>query len=59
EANFLLVHSQRSSDLLRLALDAGLLVRDVGTQPGLAGCLRVTVGLEEDNARLLAAWSQA
>lgn len=59
EANFLLVHSHRSSDLLRLALDAGLLVRDVGTQPGLAGCLRVTVGLEEDNARLLAAWSQA
>ncbi len=59
EANFLLVHSQRSSELLRMALDAGLLVRDVGTQPGLAGCLRVTVGLDEDNARLLMAWSQA
>lgn len=59
DANFVLVHSHRPAELLRLALDAGLLVRDVGTHPGLAGCLRVTVGLEEHNARLLQAWSEA
>lgn len=59
EANFVMVHSERSGELISRALEAGLLVRDVGSQPGLAGCLRVTVGLEEHNARLLQAWSPA
>ncbi len=34
---------------------AGLLVRDVRSQPGLGRHLRITVGTPEQNARLLAA----
>ncbi len=36
-------------------LDASVLVRDCSTWPGLSGCLRVTVGLPEENDRFLAA----
>ena len=36
-------------------LDAGILVRDCSSWPGLAGCLRVTVGTESENSAFLAA----
>jgi histidinol-phosphate aminotransferase len=36
-------------------LAAGLLVRDFRRSPGLADCLRITVGDAEQNRRLLAA----
>jgi histidinol-phosphate aminotransferase len=36
-------------------LDRSVLVRDCGTWPRLAGCLRVTVGSPDDNDRFLAA----
>ncbi len=32
----------------------GVLVRDVGSQPGLSGCIRVSPGRRRDNLRLLA-----
>jgi len=47
EANFLLVHraSQAAARALRDGLAArGIRVRDVGAYPGLAGCLRISVG---------------
>ena len=37
----------------------GVLVRDVGSYPRLARCLRVSVGTETENARFLAALRQA
>ncbi|MGD0392466.1 MAG: histidinol-phosphate transaminase [Acidimicrobiales bacterium] len=40
-------------------LDASVLVRDCSEWPGLAGCLRVTVGLPEENDRFLAALSES
>ncbi len=43
------------SDLLA----ASVLVRDCSEWPGLTGCLRVTVGLPEENDRFLAALSES
>jgi histidinol-phosphate aminotransferase len=40
-------------------LDASILVRDCSGWPGLAGCLRVTVGLPEENDRFLAALTES
>jgi len=59
DANFLLVEFRDA----RLALEAGkafgLLVRDFSTAPGLANCLRITIGTPEQNERLLAALERA
>jgi histidinol-phosphate aminotransferase len=59
EANFLLVrwhdHSaaQKAYDSL---VHRGILVRNVSRGPGLAGCLRVTLGDERENDQLMAAF---
>lgn len=55
DANFLLVRFRDSADALARARDAGLLLRDFGGEPGLANCLRITIGERTDNDRLLAA----
>jgi histidinol-phosphate aminotransferase len=44
DANFLLVRTPRAGELRGALARAGIAVRDVGHYPGLAGCLRVTVG---------------
>jgi histidinol-phosphate aminotransferase len=44
EANFVLLRSPRAAELRAALARAGVLVRDVSRYPGLAGCLRVTVG---------------
>lgn len=57
-ANFLLIRC-RSVDTCRSLyknyLEQGVLVRDVGGQPGLAGCLRLTIGLPAENDKLVEA----
>jgi histidinol-phosphate aminotransferase len=53
--NFLLLRCADAGACFRRLLAAGVLVRDVSAQPGLAGCLRVSVGLPMDNDRLLQA----
>ena len=58
-ANFLLAQfedAQRAFERLRAA---GLLVRDVRRQAGLAACLRITVGQPEQNDRVLEALEAA
>jgi histidinol-phosphate aminotransferase len=40
-------------------LDRSVLVRDCSEWPGLDGCLRVTVGLPEENDRFLAALDES
>ncbi len=52
-ANFLLVEFRDAGAALRDIAAAGLLVRDVRSQPGLGAALRLTVGTAEQNARLL------
>jgi histidinol-phosphate aminotransferase len=55
DANFLLVEFVAPQSALAAAAAVGLLVRDLSTNPRLPGCLRLTVGTPEQNARLLAA----
>ena len=55
DANFLLVEFDDAARALDAARNAGLLLRDVRRQPGLARCLRISVGNPQQNDRLLRA----
>ena len=55
DANFLLVECRDARRFLEAGKSAGLLVRDFSGAPGLARCLRITIGTSEQNARLLGA----
>lgn len=55
-ANFLLVRMPGAAEVrARLRDEHSVLVRDFSYAPGLADCLRITVGTREENDRLLAA----
>jgi histidinol-phosphate aminotransferase len=53
DANFLLVECRDARRFLEAGKSAGLLVRDFSSTPGLANCLRITIGTPEHNERLL------
>jgi histidinol-phosphate aminotransferase len=54
-ANFILFKPrQPAGEVHQRLLDAGILVRNLGSAPGLANCLRVTVGQKEENDGFLA-----
>ena len=53
EANFLLARLKGKDALFAALKTKGILIRDRGTEPGLAGCVRITVGLPEENDALL------
>ncbi len=53
--NFLLARFDDAAAAFARALAAGILVRDVSGQPGLQGCLRITIGAPDENDALLAA----
>lgn len=56
EANYLLVRVPNASQVrARLRDEWSILVRNFSSTPGLAGCLRITVGMPEENDRLLCA----
>jgi len=55
DANFLLVRFRDARAALEAGKGVGLLVRDFSSAPGLANCLRLTIGTPEQNERLLAA----
>lgn len=55
DANFLLVQFRDARAALDAGREAGLLVRDFSSTPGLANCLRISIGTPEQNERLLAA----
>jgi histidinol-phosphate aminotransferase len=59
EGNFLLVRFGDAAAALAACESAGVLVRDFSRQPGLAGCLRITVGTAAENRKLLAALAAA
>lgn len=54
-ANFVVVRTPRSGALFDALLAQGILVRNVGKYPRLDNGLRITVGTEQDNLRLLRA----
>jgi histidinol-phosphate aminotransferase len=53
EANFLLVKTRDSKEFLSRCLARGIVVRDRSLERGLANCVRITVGSEEENQALL------
>jgi histidinol-phosphate aminotransferase len=53
EANFLLVKAGDAQRCFELAQAGGILIRKFGSQPGLEGCLRITVGTAAQNDRLI------
>jgi histidinol-phosphate aminotransferase len=55
QANFLLVRLQDRDAFAAAAHRGGILVRSFSADPLLADCIRITIGLPEDNARLLRA----
>ena len=55
-ANFFLIRVDDSGALLRRASDSGILLRDFGS--GLPNCVRITVGSQAENDRLLAIFSE-
>jgi histidinol-phosphate aminotransferase len=55
QANFILVRLKDRDAFTRAAHRGGILVRSFNGEPALADCVRITVGLPEDNARLIAA----
>jgi histidinol-phosphate aminotransferase len=57
EANFILACFTEPAGALERARAAGLLVRDARAYPGLEDALRITVGTQEENDRLLEAWA--
>jgi histidinol-phosphate aminotransferase len=53
EANFLLARLKGKAELFAALKSNGILIRDRGTEHGLADCVRITVGLPEENGALL------
>jgi len=54
EANFLLAEFREPGRAVEAARQGGVLVRDFSEEPGLSGCLRITVGDPDQNNQLLA-----
>ena len=55
-ANFVLFRiGERHAELVRRMRDKGILLRDRSTDPGCEGCVRITVGVEDQVTRALAA----
>lgn len=52
-ANFVLVRAADGPGLVRAAAEAGIRLRDQSAQPGLADCVRITVGTPEENDALV------
>lgn len=57
QSNFVLFRpeSRKGDEVWAGLLDRGVLVRDTSSWPGLAGCLRVTIGTPEENDVFLSA----
>lgn len=52
-ANFLTVHFDDAGERCRALARQGIVVRDVGHYPGLANCLRISIGSPGENTRVL------
>jgi histidinol-phosphate aminotransferase len=59
DANFLLLECRDSRQFFEAGKAAGIIVRDFSSYPGLAQCLRVSIGTPAQNERLLAAVERA
>jgi histidinol-phosphate aminotransferase len=60
QANFLLArwsNTEASNNAYQHLIKSGILVRNVAAAPGLAGCLRISIGTSSENDKLLSAFS--
>ncbi|MDX5626555.1 MULTISPECIES: histidinol-phosphate transaminase [unclassified Brenneria] len=55
ESNYLLVRFTPSSQAFKTLWDQGIILRDQSKQPGLADCLRITIGTRYECERVIAA----
>ncbi len=53
EANFLLVEFNDAKKIYATCLENGIRLRDVSNEPGLENCLRISIGLPEQNESLI------
>ena len=54
ESNFIMVRLKGAEKVWRAMVDDGVLVRYHGSQEGLEGCLRITVGTDAENEAMIA-----
>ncbi|EKT58354.1 histidinol-phosphate transaminase [Providencia sneebia] len=55
ETNYILVHFTDGNKVFKALWDQGIILRDQGKQPGLTNCLRITIGTETENTRVIEA----
>lgn len=58
QANFLLVEFQNTNELNNLLLKNGIVVRAMQQYPALQSCLRISIGTDAENTRLLTLLTQ-
>jgi histidinol-phosphate aminotransferase len=57
DSNYLLVRFTASSNVFKTLWDQGIILRDQNKQPGLSGCLRITIGTRDECQRVVDALS--
>ncbi|AEF44718.1 Histidinol-phosphate aminotransferase [Serratia sp. AS12] len=57
DSNYLLARFTASSNVFKTLWDQGIILRDQNKQPGLSGCLRITIGTREECRRVVDALS--
>ena len=55
ETNYILARFTDSPKVFKTLWDQGIILRDQNKNPGLAGCLRISIGTRKECARLIAA----
>ncbi|KQN63681.1 histidinol-phosphate transaminase [Erwinia sp. Leaf53] len=55
DTNYILARFAASSAVFKSLWDQGIILRDQNKQPGLAGCLRISIGTREECDRVVAA----
>lgn len=57
DSNYLLARFTASSNVFKTLWDQGIILRDQNKQPGLSGCLRITIGTRDECQRVVDALS--
>jgi histidinol-phosphate/aromatic aminotransferase/cobyric acid decarboxylase-like protein len=54
-ANFILLRVQNADELVKLCADRSIRIRNFNTQPQLRGCVRLTIGNQQEMAEVKSA----